>query len=88
MRTKIEHLRSRLTICKKMLEEVQEDLNIDYQVESSLQEIIDLCGDTIVRYCIEPLHSTPISGDQPIPDPLAEAKIDIYNQHFNRKVNF
>ena len=92
MNTKKDPLASKLIILKKMLEGMQEDLDVDYQVEDSLREIIDMCDEAIVmrttETAVEPLCSTPIYGDQPIPDPLAEAKIDIYNQHFNRKVNF
>ena len=48
MSTKIDPLHFKLTIIKKMLEEMQESLDADYQVDETLQEIIDIVGEAIV----------------------------------------
>ena len=72
----MEYLKSKLVTLKKMLEEAQDDLDEDYQVDESLRDAIDTCSEAIIMCSIKPLSSTPINEDQPIPDPLAEAKID------------
>lgn len=43
-------LQFKLTTIKKMLEEVQETLDVDYQVDESLQEILDMVDEAIIMY--------------------------------------
>ena len=52
METKTDPLHSKLTVIKKMLEEVQDDLDMDYRVEGTLQDIIDMMDEAMI------MHST------------------------------
>jgi hypothetical protein len=57
-------LKLKLVTLKKMLEEVQNNLGMDYKVDESLQDAIDVCSEAIIMCSIKPLHSTSINGDQ------------------------
>ena len=55
-------------------------------VETTMEMLADYLNDPTLfisalelarKNSIKPLNTTPIYGDQPIPDPLAKAKIDI-----------
>ncbi len=50
MSTQIDPLHFKLTIIKKMLEEMQESLDADYQVDETLQEIIDIVDEATIMY--------------------------------------
>jgi len=40
---------------------MQEDFDMDYQVEGTLQEVIDMTDEAIVMCSVKPLHSKPIN---------------------------